>query len=1098
MKKFFCRVLIFVLVFSIMINLIITVNSFASQPQNLTVSQIIKNSVAKWYLIMRYIVIAFMLLLLICIGIKMAITTVASEKAECKRMLADWLVSMILVFLIHYIMIIILNINEAVVASLEPLATDTSVYAREHEAEYGKEVEIKTSSEVETSLYESARTRAYSLKLTDGFTGMIIYGVLVYYAWRYALMYIKRLFNIMILTLFAPAITGLYAFNKVLHGKSPIFTNWLTEYIINVFIQMIHVILYVSFVSTALRLTLESLPSIIIALVLLSHLLKLDKLLRKIFKLSGNDGGLASSMADKSSFKDLKNDVKSIGNAMVGGAATKAAMGLTYRAATKPFRATTGYAFGKTMEHLANSDSYNKFVKERQAKKEQKVLEEYNKFREDKSLEREENELKEERERLLQEKAELDKDRDKQWQYESSAIWYEDRVRSNEEALMKNEEKMEAREQMLMDEFVWQYQQKATLASAFSDGIVNLLDPKQYVKRGKDGKYHRIKTKRVGEVNSAFWRKKKTSIGKKFFENAKWNKLLNLEEEETKIVRQAAKDLKTSVMGVVGSMVGFPALATNPILGMVLLSQGFEGISQIKKRRKNFRNRAKTSKSSYKFKAFSPATLRTIQNEAMQQIADTEKELTTSNMKKHKKLVRKITESTKIVAEKSGNAVISMAGLGLGISTNGKYYDESGKKVFSIKATGIVDDYDDKLDGIYQKKLRKAFKEYRLEYIEATTNDLINDYENKVKEYEESVKKETETKNAIELMLEEKLSKENTVVIGNTVMEIEREDALTDLMNKAEQIDNSNVSENKKVQLIEDEISKNTKDLIESSLVDICAEKGVTSIEKLDLTISELGQVKEKILKALEKTGILKKDQIKLEELGISNREIAGVFKEIAENSDEFNDKLEEKMVEDACLECILNENITDISSLKSPVAEEQIYEILQEKYMSEDSKKTRDVLKELGANQEQEEYDFPTNMVNKVVEALKKVKKTTSTQLFDEASETEKSRLVERQVNREMNELKSRLEEAVYTEDDTLLEEENQLEMLFLLSEMKKQNEEAEKYGKQAEVKIGLEEKLEYYKQKDTAREFAYEIEDVETKVHGSVIDVIELINKN
>ena len=49
---------------------------------------------------------------------------------------------------------------------------------------------------------------------------------------------------------------------------------------------------------------------------------------------------------------------------------------------------------------------------------------------------------------------------------------------------------------------------------------------------------------------------------------------------------------------------------------------------------------------------------------------------------------------------------------------------------------------------------------------------------------------------------------------------------------------------------------------------------------------------------------------------------------------------------------------------------------------------------------------------------------------------------------------------------------------------------------GKQAKVKVGLEEKLEYYRQKDKTREFTYELEDIESRVHGSVIDIIDLIN--
>ena len=82
---------------------------------------IIRNAVAKWYYILRLIAIAFMLLVLIFVGIKMVLSTVASEKAVYKQMLIDWVAGMIIVFTIHYIMISIFAINDAIVNGLQAL-----------------------------------------------------------------------------------------------------------------------------------------------------------------------------------------------------------------------------------------------------------------------------------------------------------------------------------------------------------------------------------------------------------------------------------------------------------------------------------------------------------------------------------------------------------------------------------------------------------------------------------------------------------------------------------------------------------------------------------------------------------------------------------------------------------------------------------------------------------------------------------------------------------------------------------------------------------------------------------------------------------------
>lgn len=64
----------------------------------------LKESVAKWYYILSTLAVLINLLVLIYIGIKMALSTVASAIAKYKEMLKDWLVSMILIFAIPYLL----------------------------------------------------------------------------------------------------------------------------------------------------------------------------------------------------------------------------------------------------------------------------------------------------------------------------------------------------------------------------------------------------------------------------------------------------------------------------------------------------------------------------------------------------------------------------------------------------------------------------------------------------------------------------------------------------------------------------------------------------------------------------------------------------------------------------------------------------------------------------------------------------------------------------------------------------------------------------------------------------------------------------------
>jgi len=68
-----------------------------------TSNKAIKNSVAAWYYTLSVLGVLINLLVLIYIGIKMAVSTVASAIAKYKEMLKDWLVGMVLIFALPYI-----------------------------------------------------------------------------------------------------------------------------------------------------------------------------------------------------------------------------------------------------------------------------------------------------------------------------------------------------------------------------------------------------------------------------------------------------------------------------------------------------------------------------------------------------------------------------------------------------------------------------------------------------------------------------------------------------------------------------------------------------------------------------------------------------------------------------------------------------------------------------------------------------------------------------------------------------------------------------------------------------------------------------------
>ena len=154
---------------------------------------IIKENVAIWYYVFRTMAILIMLIILLYLGIRMAITTVAEKKAVYKQMLVSWVAGFILVFTIHYIMYFIINVNETFISWIVPKYEDGT----------------------EISLYESVRTKAYSLKATTGTAGLVMYMVLVYYSIRFLILYFKRYLTIMILALISPFVAVSYAVQKI-------------------------------------------------------------------------------------------------------------------------------------------------------------------------------------------------------------------------------------------------------------------------------------------------------------------------------------------------------------------------------------------------------------------------------------------------------------------------------------------------------------------------------------------------------------------------------------------------------------------------------------------------------------------------------------------------------------------------------------------------------------------------------------------------------------------------------------------------------------------------------------------------------------------
>ena len=221
---------------------------------------IIRKLVAVWYYSFRNVALVILAILIIYYGIRMAISTVASDKAVYKQMLFGWLKSLVLILVVHYIMYIILSVNEYFVGIFKEINED------------------------EGKIYNTIKTRALELPWKISIPATIMYITLLIMWIRFLWAYTKRLFTVMFLIILAPFVLCKYAFESATGRGSQMVSNWLQKFATSVFIQTIHAMIYVVFVRTALEIALDDLHGFVIALFFLNFILSADTIFMKIFK----------------------------------------------------------------------------------------------------------------------------------------------------------------------------------------------------------------------------------------------------------------------------------------------------------------------------------------------------------------------------------------------------------------------------------------------------------------------------------------------------------------------------------------------------------------------------------------------------------------------------------------------------------------------------------------------------------------------------------------------------------------------------------------------------------------------------------------------
>lgn len=248
------------------------INLFEETPSgpNSELSNTIKDNVSIWYVTIRNIAAAACAVTLLYVGIRMAISTTAEDTAKYKKMLMSWVIGAILLFVIHYIILIMMKLNEIFVGFItNAVEQDTNITAMEEA--------MLTIIPQNTAKAEGWGKLVY----------LVMNFVMLFYELKFFIMYLFRVLNICIMTIISPLICVTYPIDAMGDGRAQGFNNWFRRIMMEILIQPIHLIIYLIFIYSAGEIATEAPLIGIIFIIALDYS---ERIVKNAFKLRGGKG----------------------------------------------------------------------------------------------------------------------------------------------------------------------------------------------------------------------------------------------------------------------------------------------------------------------------------------------------------------------------------------------------------------------------------------------------------------------------------------------------------------------------------------------------------------------------------------------------------------------------------------------------------------------------------------------------------------------------------------------------------------------------------------------------------------------------------------
>lgn len=262
-----------------------------------SVTQILQETIAGWYVVLRNLAIIGLLSVLLYVGIRMVISSTAADKAKYKQMLMDWVVALCILFFLHYMMSFILTFVEILVDGISSATSDVVVGIYTDETYSTLVTNINAEELVyKTDLTGLCRLQVQSKDLSVKLVYLIFYIALVIYTIMFTWIYIKRAITMAFLTLVAPLVSITYPIDKMRDGQAQAFNIWLKEYVFNALLQPFHLIIYTVFLGSSMSIAATN-P--IYAILFLAFIIPSEKLLRRMFGFDNSEtaGGMSTAMS---------------------------------------------------------------------------------------------------------------------------------------------------------------------------------------------------------------------------------------------------------------------------------------------------------------------------------------------------------------------------------------------------------------------------------------------------------------------------------------------------------------------------------------------------------------------------------------------------------------------------------------------------------------------------------------------------------------------------------------------------------------------------------------------------------------------------------